>query len=313
MYCTSIRIGGRRLALSARTIVVAVFPPHALIANLLSVLPDTSILACLRPPLTTALQRQSNALSPVDGHSGWVIADSLRPLMAFTEQERVALLETPTTFSLPTPSFSHWFITTGPRSSAAVAQIKLGALRRFWHPSFAFLRSPAHPRMRHSHHLLLPPRLWRDFWSLCLPAKAFTPWWRLLHGHLSVQARLHNINRARHPSPVCKLCAEAPEGEYHMVIGCDMKSLFWYEFVSHLGLSDLFPTDGTIWIGLTTLHDPERNPLDISILVLLGAAFSSIWQHHWGCTLDGKAWHTRIGISSFLEDHSTLIYSFLDM
>ncbi|KAK4518995.1 uncharacterized protein ATC70_009222 [Mucor velutinosus] len=233
--------------------------------------------------------------------------------MAFPDQERTALLESATTPSPPTASFSHWHITTSPRSTAAVAQIKLGALRRFWHTSFALLRGPAHPPMSRPPHLLLPPRLWRDFWSLCLPAKTFTPWWRLLHGHLSVQTRLHNINRVRHPSPLCKLCIEAPEDEYHMIIGCGMKSLFWYEVISHLGLTDLFPTDDAIWIELTTLHDQEHNLLGISILELLGAAFSSLWQHHWGCTLEDKAWRTRIVFSSFLEDHSKLISSFLDM
>ncbi|KAK4508915.1 uncharacterized protein ATC70_013538 [Mucor velutinosus] len=162
--------------------------------------------------------------------------------------------------SSPIASFSHWYITTDPRSKATMAQIKLGALRCYWHPSFDLLRGPALPPQYRPPHLLIPPppRLWRDFWPLCFPAKAFTPWWRLLHGHLSVQARLHIINRARHPSPLCKLCTEAPEDECYLVVGCDMKSLFWFEVISHLGLSDLFPTDNAIWIGLSTLHDQEK-------------------------------------------------------
>jgi hypothetical protein len=275
-------------------------------------LPDTNILACLHPPLTAALQRQFNALSPIDGPSVWVISDSLRPFMAFTEQGRVALLESPTASSPPTPSFSHWDIPNGTRSGVPLAQIKLGALRRYWHPSYDMLRRPAHPPMRRPFHLLLTPSLWRDFWSLYIPARAFTPWWRLLHGHLSVQARLHSINRIRYPSPICTLCNEAPEDEFHMVIGCSMKSLFWYEFISHLGLSETFPTDNDIWIGLTTLHGQENFPLDNSILELLGAAFSSLWQHHWRCKLDDTSWLTRIVFSSFLADHSKLISSFLD-
>ncbi|KAK4518752.1 uncharacterized protein ATC70_008974 [Mucor velutinosus] len=287
-------------------------PPHALIANLLSVLPDTNILACVRPLDAISLQHLFNALCPFVGPSVWIIPAPLRSVMAFTDQERTAMLESQPTPSPPTASFSHWYITTGPRSKATMAQIKLGALRRYWHPSFDLLRGPAHPPRYRPTHLLIPPRLWRDFWSLCLPAKAFTPWWRLLHGHLSVQARLHIINRARHPSPLCKLCTEAPEDEYHLVVGCDMKSLFWFEVISHLGLSDLFPTDNAIWIGLSTLHDQEKNPLDISILELLGAAFSSLWQHHWSCSLDGKSWRTQIVFSSFLADHSKLISSFLD-
>ncbi|KAK4510017.1 RNA polymerase II subunit 3 [Mucor velutinosus] len=233
--------------------------------------------------------------------------------MAFTDQERTVMLESSTTTSPSAPSFSHWYIITGPCSKATVDKITLGALQRLWHPSFNMLRDPAHPPRYRPPHLLLPPRLWRDFWSLCLPAKAFTPWWRLLHGHLSVQARLHSINVVKYPSPLCKVCQEAPEDEYHMVIGCSSKSLFWYEVASHLGLTPKFPTDAAIWLGLTTLHGQDNHPLDISILELLGAAFSCVWQHHWGCTLDGKSWLTRAVFSSFLADNAKLISSFVDM
>jgi hypothetical protein len=232
--------------------------------------------------------------------------------MAFTDQERTALLESQTTPSPPTPSFDHWKIATGPRSTATMSKISLGALRRYWHPSSTLLRGPVHPPMRRPPHLLLAPALWRDFWSLCMPAKAFTPWWRLLHGHLSSQIRLHAMNRINYPSPLCKHCTEAHEDEYHMIVGCDLKSFFWSEVMSHLGLSDKFPTDEAIWIGLTTLYDQDLNPLDISILELLGAAFSTLWQHHWCCILEDKAWLTRVVFPSFLTDHSKLISSFLD-
>jgi len=120
------------------------------------------------------------------------------------------------------------------------------------------------------------------------------------------------MNRIRHPSPLCHHCAEAPEDEYHMVVGCDMKSLFWSEVISHLGLSDTFPTDEAIWTGLTTLHDKDHNPLDISILELLGAAFFSLWQYHWCCIMEDKAWLTRVAFPLFLSEHSRLISSFLD-
>lgn len=287
--------------------------PHHLIASLLSVLPDTNLLACLRPLNAATLQHLFNALSPYEGHPVWTIPAPLRSVMAFTTQKRTDMSESPSTPSPSSPSFAHWSITTGPRSKAAMAQIKLGALRRFWHPSFEMLRRPAHPPCSRPVHLLLAPSLWRDFWSLCLPSKAFTPWWRLLYGHLSVQARLHSINVVKYPSPLCRVCQEEPENEYHMVVGCSSKSFFWYEVVSHLGLTDKFPTDTAIWIGLTTLHGQDSHPFDISILELLGSAFSCVWQHHWGCTIDGKSWLTRAVFSSFLADNAKLISSFLDM
>jgi hypothetical protein len=288
-------------------------PPHALLGSLLSALPDTDTLARTRPLLTAPLYNLFNALCPLEGSSIWLIPASLRSRIAFNDEERAALLETLSTPSPRIASFAHWCITTGPRSKATIKKLTLGALRRFWHPSFALLRAPAHPPRFRPPHLLLPPTQWRDFWSLCLPAKAFTPWWRLLHGHLSVQARLHFINDMRFPSPLCKVCQEAPEDEYHMVIGCSHKSLFWYEVVSHLDLTDTFPTDAAIWLGLTTLHSEDNMPLDISLLELLGAAFSCVWQHHWGCTLEGKSWLTRTVFSSFLADNAQLISSFLDM
>ncbi|KAK4512636.1 uncharacterized protein ATC70_003340 [Mucor velutinosus] len=145
-----------------------------LIASLLSVLPDTNILACLRPRITAFLQYLFNALCPFEGPPVWIIPDSLRSVMAFTDQERTAMLESSTTPSPPAPSFSHWYIITDPCSKATVDKITLGTLRRSCHPSFDMLRDPAHPPRYRPPHLLLPPRLWRDIWSLCLPAKAFT-------------------------------------------------------------------------------------------------------------------------------------------
>ncbi|KAF1801424.1 hypothetical protein FB192DRAFT_1284901, partial [Mucor lusitanicus] len=105
---------------------------------------------------------------------------------------------------------------------------------------------------------------------------------------------------------LCKVCREAPEDEYHRVVGCSIKSLFWYEFAAaHLCLADLFPTDDeAIWMALTTLDEQDNNPLDISTLELLGSVFASLWQHHyWSCTIDGNSWITPAVFSSFLDDH----------
>ena len=122
---------------------------------------------------------------------------------------------------------------------------------------------------------------------------------------------LHAINGIKFPSSYCGLCKEEPEDVYHLAVGCIMKSLFWSEVVTHLGLADRFPTDTAIWMGLITLHDMDNNPLDISVLELLGAAFSTLWQHHWADALNGHSWLSRNVFSCFLADHAKLISSFL--
>ncbi|KAL7312975.1 hypothetical protein PS15m_008678 [Mucor circinelloides] len=160
---------------------------------------------------------------------------------------------------------------------------------------------------------MLPPRVWREFWSLSLPAKAFTPWWRLLHDRLSVRSRLHALNPSSFPSPLCALGDEATEDVYHMILGCYMKPNFCFEVVAHLGLVDDFLADEAIWIALTKLKDKNGSPLDSSILELLGTAFYTLWKLHWRCVLDNVLWQSQILFESFLAENASLISSFLDM
>ncbi|OAD07888.1 hypothetical protein MUCCIDRAFT_104840 [Mucor lusitanicus CBS 277.49] len=104
------------------------------------------------------------------------IPASIRSVMAFNEAEQRAALASQVFPFVPDTSSSHWTVSTGPRSHSTIAQIKLGALRRSWHPSVNLLRGSVHPPLLRPFHLRLPPHLWRVFWSLTMAAKAFTPW-----------------------------------------------------------------------------------------------------------------------------------------
>ncbi|EPB81136.1 hypothetical protein HMPREF1544_12158, partial [Mucor circinelloides 1006PhL] len=93
-------------------------------------------------------------------------------------------------------------------------------------------------------HLMPPPRVWREFWSLSLPAKAFAP----------LRSRLqHALNPTPFPSPLHALCDEATEDVYHMVARCYMKSSFWFQAVACLGPVYVFLADDAIRIALATL------------------------------------------------------------
>jgi len=55
------------------------------------------------------------------------------------------------------------------------------------------------PPLRLPAHLRLSPVSWRLFWSLETPAKAFTPWWRLLHDRVAHRSWRHRIVPGTNP------------------------------------------------------------------------------------------------------------------
>ncbi|CEP17054.1 hypothetical protein [Parasitella parasitica] len=151
------------------------------------------------------------------------------------------------------PDCSHWVVCTGiPRRDVITS--------RMGSP----LRLPAHLR--------LSPASWRVFWSLDMPAKAFTPWWRLLHDRVAHRSWCHRVVPTKVPSPTCALCGLAPEDLYHFVVGCPFKAQFWRDVVSSLSLQDLLPTGMAIWTALTSLCSQDMAILDEDVLVPLGAA-----------------------------------------
>ncbi|CEP19213.1 hypothetical protein [Parasitella parasitica] len=91
-------------------------------------------------------------------------------------------------------------------------------------------------------HLNLRPSSWQLFWSLPLPAKEFTPWWRLLHDRIAHCSWCHRIAPDKVPSRACALCGVDTEALYYFVVDSSFKEEFWRGIVSSLSLQDLLPS-----------------------------------------------------------------------
>ncbi|KAI8640306.1 hypothetical protein BD408DRAFT_348352, partial [Parasitella parasitica] len=170
------------------------------------------------------------------------------------------------------PDCSHWTISNSSRSSVPVARLSLNALRRYWHPAKDIITSRMGPPLCLPVHLRLSPPSWRLFWSLDLPAKAFTPWWRLLHDRVAHRSWCHRVAPAKVPSPLCALCGLVPEDLFHFVVGCPLKARYWRDVVSLLSLQDLLPNTMSIWQALTSFCSQDLSMLDEEVLVALGTA-----------------------------------------
>ncbi|KAI8638232.1 hypothetical protein BD408DRAFT_423321 [Parasitella parasitica] len=83
-------------------------------------------------------------------------------------------------------------------------------------------------------------------------AKAFIPWWRLLHDRISHHFWLHRIVPDKVPSSMCALCGIDTEDHYHFAVGCSFEADYWREVVSLLSLQDPFSSSIAIWTALTS-------------------------------------------------------------
>ncbi|KAK4521255.1 uncharacterized protein ATC70_013200 [Mucor velutinosus] len=208
------------------------------------------------------------------------------------------------------PDCTHWTVSNSSRSAAPVARLSLGALRRYWHPAKGTITSRMGPPLKLPAHLLLSPASWRLFWSLEMPAKAFTPWWRLLHDRVPHRSWCHRIMPSKVLSPACALCGFSTEDLYHFVVGCHVKSFFWQDVVSLLSLQELLPSASSIWLALTTFcSGSDLLVIDEDVLIALGAAYSTLWKYHWRCVIDEEPWIASAAINMVRQDHGTLFSS----
>ncbi|KAL7336237.1 hypothetical protein PS15p_201597 [Mucor circinelloides] len=187
------------------------------------------------------------------------------------------------------PDCSHWVISNSSRSSVPLARLSLGALRRYWHPSKDVITTRMGPPLRLPVHLRLSPVSWRLFWSLEMPAKAFTPWWRLLHDRVATRSWCHKIVPDKVLSPVCALCGLFEEDLYHFVVGCQLKSWFWQDVVS-----------------LFLCSSGDLQVIDEDVLVALGATYSTLWKYHWRCVIDEEPWVASAALNMVRQDHGSL-------
>ncbi|OAD02732.1 hypothetical protein MUCCIDRAFT_109567 [Mucor lusitanicus CBS 277.49] len=139
------------------------------------------------------------------------------------------------------------------------------------------------PPLNMDTHLLLSPASWRVFWSLKMPAKAFTPWWRLLHNRVATRSWCYGAKFKLVLSPGCALCGFESENLYHFV---------------------LLPSDASIWLALTSFcSGDDLVVIDEDVLVALGAAYSTLWKYHWRCVIDEEPWIASAAINLVRQDH----------
>ncbi|CEJ02603.1 hypothetical protein RMCBS344292_16603 [Rhizopus microsporus] len=174
-----------------------------------------------------------------------------------------------------------------------------------------FIASPPGPPLVCRPNWLLRSSFWRLFWSLPLPPQASTPWWRLLHGHVSTQAFWHRLTPSVVSSPLCRFCGDAPEDIYHFVIGCRLKSTYWREMLQFLLLDDEFTRDLQVWSALFCFCGLYGNRLRKEVLTILGVAFTTLWKYHWQCVFDNAPWSPRSCFWLFQTEQSYYISSFM--
>lgn len=129
--------------------------------------------------------------------------------------------------------------------------------------------------------LLLHSKLWRTFWSLSMSPWAFTPWWILLHGSLSIKAKLHRWAPVSFPSPISNICYILEKDMNHFAMGCTMKSAFWKKLSLLLGNPPSLSSDLAVWSTLVSVNAETSFKFRRTLLSLIGAAFHTIYTYHW--------------------------------
>jgi endonuclease/exonuclease/phosphatase family metal-dependent hydrolase len=262
-------------------------------------------------PSSSQVKSVYYGLSPPFGPVSLALPPVMRSKVAFTYDEQRALPVSRSGASSWMPSTRHWTVPSGPSSVVSVVKLPLGVLRRFWHADHSVVSARPGPPLAVASHLLLRPFFWRLFWSLPMVAKAFTPWWRLLHDKIGYRSRVNRWSPQQFPSPFCVLCG-ANEDLYHFAVGCPHKSDYWRQALVFLSLDENFPCDANIWAALVTLCSLDCKPLDVDVLSILGSIFYTLWATHWRCVIHDDTWSSAWVLNSFKTDNSLVITTFLD-
>jgi hypothetical protein len=121
---------------------------------------------------------------PFMGPPTLALPEVIRSKIALSSSELAALSSSSASSSWLCTT-AHWSIPVTGKTVVSVQKVPLGVLRRFWHPDHASLvMHRPHPPAIVSAHVRLRPFFWRLFWSLPMPARAFTPCCRLLHDRI---------------------------------------------------------------------------------------------------------------------------------
>lgn len=213
--------------------------------------------------------------------------------------------------SLPTqesttwlPSLLHWSTQVSTHKTCTVPSLSLTQLRRLWHPSWLqMLCRPRPPELPSPKSLIFPPSFWSRFWKMSLPHKAFTPWWRLLHGSLATRQRLYRWKTTLAESPVCALCEVAEEDDFHFFVGCPWKRPFWHDALQFFQMTHILPNESTQWFALLYFRTSfDSKPLPDAVLTRLGCIVAIIWRYHWQCIMEDHHWSHTAAFNLLTQD-----------
>ncbi|KAI9243819.1 hypothetical protein BDA99DRAFT_314967 [Phascolomyces articulosus] len=75
---------------------------------------------------------------------------------------------------------------------------------------------------------------WSRFWNLDIRYQARNFWFRTLHHKLSCRRVLHKLLPHEYPSPLCPICSNLIDDEYHFIYWYPRKWLIWKEVLQDL-------------------------------------------------------------------------------
>jgi hypothetical protein len=94
-----------------------------------------------------------------------------------------------------------------------------------------------------------------------------------------------------YPDTTCCICKGFPEDDFHFFVGCRKKWAIWREAVKEFLPDIKLETEMAVWRTLLlTDHRHMRATSRGRILSVFGLILASIWQLHWRCSIDKKAW-----------------------
>jgi hypothetical protein len=136
------------------------------------------------------------------------------------------------------------------------------------------------------------PNQWKRFWKLKIPHGARNFWWRLLLCKLPTRLNLRHINDE---PPLCQLCRNDIEDDYHMVFDCPRKKSLWLvaRNIAHIKV----PMED-IWDILNF-----RTTTDDTTMLRIGEILMVIWQLHWHCCIDNVQWNTTHALRRLRRVH----------
>lgn len=124
-------------------------------------------------------------------------------------------------------ALSLWTATVPFRGMIPVKEVRPRDFRMKLHTQSYWLSVPPAPPLKIPLGWRLPSKSWTLFWTLPIPLKAFTVWWRLLHGFLPTKSRLHSLSPSTFLSPLCPHCQTTEEDDFHFFVGCPQKEAIW--------------------------------------------------------------------------------------